>query len=392
MSNTKNLVLESCPDGDPFAQNTYDLLALETPRFVMQSANALVLQRFHFKTRRQELNSVEGGMPQRAADVAVSRAPRDHRSDPGPGTRANLNYLDQLAKFHKQQGTNLNRFPSVDKRPLDLYKLKKAVEVRGGFDQVCKLKKWAEIGRDLGYSGKIMSSLSTSLKNSYQRWLQPYEEYLRVAKPGVQQQLELEQGGPYTPSPSHSPMNKRALSSTPSNARQDSPAVRASGALNASIETDGTPDRPTPSSAESASARPAGPSGFTAVNAKPGGFTPVNQSPSFVAVNSGPQVKRETENGTPIPTTIAAHPGGDSVDAKQTRTNSTPVANGHGDHPLKRAISHDSPSGSSQAETGDGESSGRRSKRLRKGMCNMYIPDSLPTSLPIFEPRFHLMC
>lgn len=99
----------------------------------------------------------------------------------------------------------MTRFPSVDKRPLDLYKLKKAVDSRGGFDKVCKGKKWAEIGRDLGYSGKIMSSLSTSLKNSYQRWLQPYEDYLRIAKPGVQHLLELENGGPFTPSPSTSP-------------------------------------------------------------------------------------------------------------------------------------------------------------------------------------------
>ena len=99
----------------------------------------------------------------------------------------------------------MTRFPSVDKRPLDLYKLKKAVDSRGGFDKVCKGKKWAEIGRDLGYSGKIMSSLSTSLKNSYQRWLQPYEDYLRIAKPGVQHLLELENGGPFTPSPNTSP-------------------------------------------------------------------------------------------------------------------------------------------------------------------------------------------
>jgi [histone H3]-trimethyl-L-lysine4 demethylase len=54
--------------------------------------------------------------------------------------------------------------------------------------KVRNLQKWAEIATDLGYSGKIMSSLSTSLKNSYQRWLQPYEEYVRIAKPGVQQQ------------------------------------------------------------------------------------------------------------------------------------------------------------------------------------------------------------
>ncbi|KAI7119247.1 PLU-1-domain-containing protein, partial [Hortaea werneckii] len=104
-----------------------------------QPTFAINTERFHFRTRRQELNSVEGG------------------------NRVNNDYLDQLARFHKQNGHNLNRFPSVDKRPLDLYRLKKTVERKGGFDTVCKGKRWAEVGRDLGYSGKIMSSLSTSL-------------------------------------------------------------------------------------------------------------------------------------------------------------------------------------------------------------------------------------
>ncbi|KUL92420.1 hypothetical protein ZTR_02263 [Talaromyces verruculosus] len=294
---------------------------------------AVDTERFHFKTRRQELNSVEGG------------------------TRANLNYLDQLAKFHKQHGTNLNRFPSVDKRPLDLYKLKKAVEVRGGFDQVCKLKKWAEIGRDLGYSGKIMSSLSTSLKNSYQRWLQPYEEYLRVAKPGVQQQLEVEQGGPYTPSPNRSPVAKRPMSATPSNARQESPAIRASNVLNASIETDNVP----PEQQVPTSEIPLRPTaGFTAVN-RPGGFTPVNRSPSFAVANNTPPIKRENENGSSTPKSIAPHPGKDKFDAKQT-----PLTNGHSAHPLKRTISHDSLAADSQSDTLELDASGRRSKRLRK--------------------------
>ncbi|THC90146.1 hypothetical protein EYZ11_010400 [Aspergillus tanneri] len=283
-------------------------------------------QRFHFKTRRQELNSVEGG------------------------TRANLNYLDQLAKYHKQHGTNLNRFPSVDKRPLDLYKLKKAVEVRGGFDQVCKMKKWAEIGRDLGYSGKIMSSLSTSLKNSYQRWLQPYEEYLRLAKPGVQQQLELEHGGPYTPSPNHSPMAKKPIppeNHTPSATPLTTPAVAPAAPQSAPRELEATPDKPTPP-VEPTPPRPVA-SGFTPVNAG-SGFTAVNQSPSFVAVNSGPTVKREAENGSLTPKSVAEHP-----------PTSTPVSNGHG-HPMKRAISHES---GSQTDNCD-DPNGRRSKRLRK--------------------------
>ncbi|SMR56609.1 unnamed protein product [Zymoseptoria tritici ST99CH_3D1] len=168
---------------------------------------AINTERFHFRTRRQELNSVEGG------------------------NRVNNDYLDQLAKFHKQNGHNLNRFPSVDKRPLDLYRLKKTVERKGGFDLVCKSKRWAEVGRDLGYSGKIMSSLSTSLKNSYQKWLFPYEEYLRLAKPGVQHQMEMMNGGPYTPSPGPSPAKRPPGSAS----HEHTPTLQASAALNASL-------------------------------------------------------------------------------------------------------------------------------------------------------------
>jgi len=188
--------------------------------------------------------------------------------------------LDQLAKFHKQiNGTNLNRFPSVDKRPLDLYKLKKLVEAQGGFDRVCKQKKWAEIGRLLGYSGKIMSSLSTSLKNSYAKWLLPYETYLQQAKPGVLQQQELDNGGPYTPSPGPSPM-KRPFPNSPFNGSQESPAMRASVALNSSIQ-----EAPTLMQQPPEPPRPTFSSGFTSVN--PGGFTPVNAGGGFTAVNGG---------------------------------------------------------------------------------------------------------
>ncbi|KAI9850963.1 MAG: hypothetical protein M1838_004748 [Thelocarpon superellum] len=317
---------------------------------------AIDSERFHFRTRRQELNSVEGG------------------------TRANLTYLDQLAKFHKQHGTNLNRFPSVDKRPLDLYKLKKAVEVRGGFDKVCKVKKWAEIGRDLGYSGKIMSSLSTSLKNSYQRWLHPYEEYLRVAKPGVQQQLEFEYGGPLTPSPVPSPV-KKSHQHTPSSLRDDSPAVRASAALHASVHDAPDPDHPT--SARDATQRPPSSTGFTAVNAG-GGFTPVNASPaSFTAVNVPNGFKREAESVSR------------SVDSPMSSSKNTPeyrpsglnpVANGHAGPSLKRRLSQDSPerpSGKDQGRAAEAPDSGeRRSKRLKKEAA----PTVAGSHMTLFRP------
>ncbi|KAF3927282.1 hypothetical protein ABW20_dc0110367 [Dactylellina cionopaga] len=279
-------------------------------------------ERFHFKTRRQELNSVEGG------------------------TRANLNYLDQLNKFHSQHGMTLNRYPSVDKRPLDLYRLKKAVDIRGGFDKVCKGKKWAEIGRDLGYSGKIMSSLSTSLKNSYQKYLHPYEEYVKTAKPGVQQQLEAEYGGPLTPSPAGSPagkLGKHAMRSP----MQDSPLSRPTFALNSGMRekpVDSDNDSPMPDAApvepgENSTPGPAG--GFTPVNS--GGFTAVNGN-GFTAVNL---IKKESE---PTPTPAP---------------NETPRPSSRGS---KRHLSENSetPPKDPSGTEGEKESGERRSKRLKK--------------------------
>lgn len=272
-----------------------------------------------------------------------------------------MNYIDGLAMFHRQHGTNYSRLPSVDKRPLDLYKLKKAVEIRGGFEQVCKTKKWAEIGRDLGYSGKIMSSLSTSLKNSYQRYLQPYEEYLARAKPGVQQLLELENGGPYTPSPHPSPMNRKPIleeTGTPSKTREQTPTTMQIPPIS-STPMEKVADQPAPSVEPTPPPRPAAP-GFTPVNAAGGGFTAVNHSPSFTPVNNGPNIKNEVENGISTPKSVAEHP-----------SHSTPVPNGDLALHVKRACSQDS---SSQADNGDADGgSGRRSKRLKKGTLFHFV-------------------
>ena len=278
-----------------------------------------------------------------------------------------MTYLDQLAKFHKQHGTNLNRFPSVDKRPLDLYKLKKAVETRGGFEKVCKLKKWAEIGRDLGYSGKIMSSLSTSLKNSYQRWLFPYEEYLRLAKPGVHQQLEYEYGGPLTPSPAPSPM-KRSHQHTPSSLRGESPAIRASDALNASMKDEFEKGMKNIPMLDHTASKPIT-SGFTPVNA--GGFTPVNASPATFAPVNINRRDRDESNFTPLrrpfdsPMTSAKN----TPEYRPSGLSSAPVVNGFTSNPmLKRQLSHDSiDSRKGSQPPDDSENGGRRSKRLKKG-------------------------
>jgi len=300
------------------------------------------------------------------------------------GTRTNLNYLDQLAKFHKQYGTNLNRFPSVDKRPLDLYKLKKAVEVRGGFEKVCKDKKWAEIGRDLGYSGKIMSSLSTSLKNSYQRWLHPYEEYLRTVKPGVQQQQDFEYGGQFSPSPAMSPMKRIHSQSQSEVFTSDSPAMQASTALNASMSHREPMIQLAPPPAPPVTKIEApGPvsSGFMAVNS--GGFSAINATPSgFVAVNHAqPSLsKRESEvcMGTPTSNGHATTPAtGSTPSAMPSQELSALTSNGDvGSNPLKRTMSHESMNCESGSDgiNGDGDgANGRRSKRLKKGSSFPFV-------------------
>ncbi|KAF3771344.1 hypothetical protein M406DRAFT_272779 [Cryphonectria parasitica EP155] len=248
------------------------------------------LPKFHFRTRKQDLNSVEGSESPFSPIRRNPSAAAAKRSEPAIGSRANITYVDALLKFHKQNGNQLTRMPYVDKRPLDLYRLKKAVESRGGFDKVCRTKKWAEIGRDLGYSGKIMSSLSTSLKNSYQKWLCPYEDFLRLAKPGVHQQLEWENGGPLTPSPAPSPM-KHSNVNTPSSLRGDSPARNASSALQASVNS----GRCTPAADAQQPPPPPKPvtSGFTAINS--GGFTAVNSG--FTSVNR--PVVQDSKTSTP---------------------------------------------------------------------------------------------
>ena len=244
---------------------------------------------------------------------------------------------------------------------------------------MCKLKKWAEIGRDLGYSGKIMSSLSTSLKNSYQKWLNPYEEYLRIAKPGVQQQLEYEYGGGFSPSPANSPM-RPSHQPTPTSHRGDSPALKSAAALNTIVK----PSEPEPKDAEPA-IRPS--NSFTPVN---NGFTPVNLTPaSFQPGNASTSLMKwdkDSVNGTPQHNSESAQTSlKGTPDHPASLAAPHPFINGHGPQHLKRTFSHESANGISGTESpanGDSESQGRRSKRQKKDTA----PTVAGSHMSLFRP------
>ncbi|KAF8504202.1 hypothetical protein JB92DRAFT_2968040 [Gautieria morchelliformis] len=106
---------------------------------------------FRFKTRVQRLNSIEAA------------------------SRAKLNFLEQLYRFHKQQGNARVSIPTINHKPLDLWLLRKEVQNLGGYEVVTKNKRWGELGRALGYTG--IPGLSAQLKGAYTRVILPYENF-----------------------------------------------------------------------------------------------------------------------------------------------------------------------------------------------------------------------
>lgn len=90
--------------------------------------------------------------------------------------------LNTRCEFYRQlkdalatQNVSINKLPCIDKRVIDLYRLYRVVNIRGGFENCCNDKLWAQIGRELGFYGKISSSLSSSIKSVYQKYITPWE-------------------------------------------------------------------------------------------------------------------------------------------------------------------------------------------------------------------------
>ncbi|XP_039175006.1 lysine-specific demethylase 5B isoform X1 [Crotalus tigris] len=86
-------------------------------------------------------------------------------------TRVKLNFLDQIAKFWELQGCTL-KIPHVERKILDLFQLNRLVAEEGGFDLVCKDRKWTKIASKMGFApGKAVGS---HIRAHYERILYPY--------------------------------------------------------------------------------------------------------------------------------------------------------------------------------------------------------------------------
>uniref|UniRef100_A0AAY4EY34 [histone H3]-trimethyl-L-lysine(4) demethylase n=1 Tax=Denticeps clupeoides TaxID=299321 RepID=A0AAY4EY34_9TELE len=105
------------------------------------------VDRLHFTPRIQRLNELEAQ------------------------TRVRLNFLDQIAKFWELQGCTL-KIPHVERKILDLYQLYTLVKDEGGFESVCKERRWTKISLKMGFApGKAIGS---HLRAHYERILYPY--------------------------------------------------------------------------------------------------------------------------------------------------------------------------------------------------------------------------
>ncbi|KAL4612786.1 lysine-specific demethylase 5A isoform X1 [Arapaima gigas] len=126
------------------------------------------------KTGICKIRPPEDWQPPFACDVRNFRfTPRVQRLNELEAlTRVKLNFLDEIAKFWELQGSRL-RFPHVERKILDLYLLSKIVSEEGGFEAVCKEKRWSKVASRMGFPpGKGIGSL---LRSHFERILYPYE-------------------------------------------------------------------------------------------------------------------------------------------------------------------------------------------------------------------------
>ncbi|KAI0312283.1 hypothetical protein OF83DRAFT_1146906 [Amylostereum chailletii] len=190
-------------------------------------------EKFRFTTRLQRLNSTEAS------------------------SRAKINFLEQLYRFHHQQGNTRVSVPTINNRPLDLWLLRKEVQKLGGYNAVNKSRKWADLGRLLGYRG--IPGLSTQIKNSYTRVILPYERFCEhvhgATQSGDASDRKDADGDVEMKSPPSSPLSETSSrDSEPEEEEETKPVLRSTRAAR-SQSMDVTPNGKKPVSTNAKSAR-----------------------------------------------------------------------------------------------------------------------------------------
>lgn len=109
---------------------------------------------FRFKTRAQTINSLEAA------------------------SRAKVNFLEQLTMFHNQQGDASVSIPLIDRKPLDLWRLRKEVHKAGGPLELNRVNGWQDLSKTLEYD----PIWQAPIKEAYQQIIKPFDDFVLRAK------------------------------------------------------------------------------------------------------------------------------------------------------------------------------------------------------------------
>lgn len=87
-------------------------------------------------------------------------------------------FVAQLYKYMDDRGTPLNKVPSIQNKDVDLYRLFRAVQKRGGYNRVTSQNQWKSIAIRLGFT-PVTVSITNLVKQAFKKFLQPYGEFHR---------------------------------------------------------------------------------------------------------------------------------------------------------------------------------------------------------------------
>jgi [histone H3]-trimethyl-L-lysine4 demethylase len=137
-------------------------------------------------------------------------------------SRAKLNFLEQLYRFHISQGNHSVEVPTVNAKRLDLWLLRKEVQKHGGYDavsflimnsssicsasgvQVAKNKKWTDVCQAMSLTAN--GTTCAQLKGAYAKIILPFEMYSEQHREQVMQSVPVKQQDSSSPNTEHAPL------------------------------------------------------------------------------------------------------------------------------------------------------------------------------------------
>lgn len=112
-----------------------------------------------------------------ASSINESKGGSDADSSEEETPEEKDHFVAQLYKFMDDNGTPINKGPTINSRDLDLYRLFKIVNKMGGFNRVTNQNGWKVVTKKLILNSA--SNSSTHVKQAYKKYLYGFEDFYR---------------------------------------------------------------------------------------------------------------------------------------------------------------------------------------------------------------------